>query len=84
MLQAMKLTKDPMGSCIRSLCNSNLAGGFKIGKDTTLSATYIRSAEDPVKDLGGNPPSERPILALFFCGRNARKPPTNPNSTLAR
>ncbi|KVI00878.1 hypothetical protein Ccrd_020867 [Cynara cardunculus var. scolymus] len=66
MLQAMKLTKDLMGSCIRSLCNSNLAGGFKIGKDTTLPATYIRSAEDPVKDLGGNPPSERPILAFFL------------------
>ncbi|PWA70764.1 exostosin-like protein [Artemisia annua] len=65
---AMKLTRDHMGNCIRSLCNSNLAGGFKIGKDTTLPATYIRSAEDPIKDLGGNPPSERPILAFFAGG----------------
>ncbi|KVH93884.1 Exostosin-like protein [Cynara cardunculus var. scolymus] len=72
---AMKLTKDPMGSCIRSLCNSNLAGGFKIGKDTTLPATYIRSAEDPVKDLGGNPPSERPILAFFAGGMHGNLRP---------
>ncbi|KAJ9538582.1 hypothetical protein OSB04_031315 [Centaurea solstitialis] len=72
---AMKLTKDHMGSCIRSLCNSNLATGFKIGKDTTLPATYIRSAEDPVKDLGGNPPSERPILAFFAGGMHGNLRP---------
>ncbi|KAI3814524.1 hypothetical protein L1987_14164 [Smallanthus sonchifolius] len=65
---AMKLTKDPMGNCIRSLCNSNLASGFKIGKDTTLPATYIRSADYPVRDLGGNPPSKRPIFAFFAGG----------------
>lgn len=72
---AMKLTRDHMGNCIRSLCNSNLAGGFKIGKDTTLPATYIRSAEDPVKDLGGNPPSERPILAFFAGGMHGNLRP---------
>ncbi|KAI3714657.1 hypothetical protein L6452_21615 [Arctium lappa] len=72
---AMKLTKDHMGNCIRSLCNSNLAGGFRIGKDTTLPATYIRSAEDPVKDLGGNLPSERPILAFFAGGMHGNLRP---------
>nr|XP_043624341.1 probable glycosyltransferase At5g03795 [Erigeron canadensis] len=72
---AMKLTKDHMGNCIRSLCNSNLAGGFEIGKDTTLPATYVRSAEDPVKDLGGNPPSERPTLAFFAGGMHGNLRP---------
>lgn len=72
---AMKLTRDHMGNCIRSLCNSNLAGGFTIGKDTTLPATYIRTSEDPVKDLGGNPPSERPILAFFAGGMHGNLRP---------
>lgn len=71
----MKLTRDHMGNCIRSLCNSNLASGFKIGKDTTLPATYIRSAENPIKDLGGNPPSERPILAFFAGGMHGNLRP---------
>ncbi|KAL4589605.1 hypothetical protein LXL04_002513 [Taraxacum kok-saghyz] len=72
---AMKITREHMGNCIRSLCNSNLAGGFTIGKDTTLPATYIRTAEDPVKDLGGNPPLERPILAFFAGGMHGNLRP---------
>ncbi|KAJ0724188.1 putative xylogalacturonan beta-1,3-xylosyltransferase [Helianthus annuus] len=72
---AMELTKDHMGNCIRSLCNSNLGRGFKIGKDTTLPATYIRSAENPVQDLGGNPRSERPILAFFAGGMHGNLRP---------
>ena len=54
-----------MGNCIRALCNSNLGSGFKIGKDVSLPVTYIRTARDPQKDIGGNPPLERPILAFF-------------------
>lgn len=57
-----------MKNCIRVLCNANVAKGFKIGKDTTLPVTYIRSAENPLKDLGGTPPSERHILAFFAGG----------------
>jgi hypothetical protein len=57
-----------MRNCIRSLCNANVAKGFKIGKDTTLPVTYIRSVEDPLKDLGGRPPSQRYILAFFAGG----------------
>ncbi|KAJ0815869.1 putative xylogalacturonan beta-1,3-xylosyltransferase [Helianthus annuus] len=71
----MKLTKDHMGNCIRSLCNSNLARGFKIGKDATLPATNIRSAENPVQDLGGNPPSKRPIFAFFAGGMHGNLRP---------
>uniref|UniRef100_A0A5B6YX28 Exostosin GT47 domain-containing protein n=2 Tax=Davidia involucrata TaxID=16924 RepID=A0A5B6YX28_DAVIN len=62
---APKITRNNMGSCIRALCNSNVARGFKLGKDVSLPVTYVRSAQDPLKDLGGNPPSERPILAFF-------------------
>ena len=54
-----------MKNCIRSLCNANVAKGFNIGRDTTLPVTYIRSMEDPLKDLGGKPASQRHILAFF-------------------
>ncbi|KAM0020752.1 putative xylogalacturonan beta-1,3-xylosyltransferase [Helianthus debilis subsp. tardiflorus] len=72
---AMKLTNNHMGNCIRSLCNSNLARGFKIGKDATLPATNIRSAENPVQDLGGNPPSKRPLFAFFAGGMHGNLRP---------
>ncbi|CAK7337461.1 unnamed protein product [Dovyalis caffra] len=62
---ASRLTRHHMRNCIRVLCNSNVAKGFKIGKDTTLPVTYIRSVETPLKEIGGKPPSERLILAFF-------------------
>lgn len=65
---ALRLTRKNMETCIRVLCNSNIAGGFKIGKDVSLPVTYVRSAENPLKDLGGNPPSARPVLAFFAGG----------------
>lgn len=57
-----------MKNCIRALCNANVVQGFKIGMDTTLPVTYIRSVEAPLKELGGNPPLERPVLAFFAGG----------------
>lgn len=54
-----------MGHCIRALCNSDVNEGFKIGKDVSLPETYVRSAKNPLRDLGGNRPSKRPILAFF-------------------
>ncbi|PHU30113.1 hypothetical protein BC332_02206 [Capsicum chinense] len=65
---AARLTSKSMETCVRVLCNSNIAGGFKIGKDVSLPVTYVRSAESPLKDLGGNPPSARPVLAFFAGG----------------
>ncbi|XAR53368.1 Xylogalacturonan beta-1,3-xylosyltransferase [Bertholletia excelsa] len=62
---APRITRDAMGGCIRALCNSNVATGFKIGKDVSLPVTSIWSSEDPQRDLGGKPPLERPILAFF-------------------
>lgn len=66
--QAPKLTKQCMKNCIRSLCNANVGRDFKIGKDTSLPVTYIRSVENPLQDLGGKPASERSILAFFAGG----------------
>ncbi|CAH8298205.1 unnamed protein product [Eruca vesicaria subsp. sativa] len=60
-----KLTKKHMSNSVRSLCNSNVAQGFRIGIDTALPVTYIRSAESPIEYRGGKPPSERKILAFF-------------------
>ncbi|CAE6201206.1 unnamed protein product [Arabidopsis arenosa] len=60
-----KLTKKTMKNSVRALCNSNVAQGFRIGTDTALPVTYIRSAESPLEYLGGKTPSERKILAFF-------------------
>ncbi|KAK6126877.1 hypothetical protein DH2020_039372 [Rehmannia glutinosa] len=65
---ALRASRKISGNCIRVLCNSNIARGFKIGQDVSLPVTYVRSAENPVKDIGGNPPSNRPILAFFAGG----------------
>ncbi|KAF6164489.1 hypothetical protein GIB67_025315 [Kingdonia uniflora] len=59
----------PMGNCIRSLCNANVAGRFRIGKDISLPVTFVGMPEDPLRSLGGKPASKRPILA-FFAGRH--------------
>ncbi|KAJ1409840.1 Exostosin-like [Sesbania bispinosa] len=61
-------TRGRMLNCIRALCNADIEVGFKIGKDVSLPETYIRSIENPVKNLGGNPPSQRPTLAFFAGG----------------
>ncbi|KAL3023706.1 hypothetical protein AAZX31_04G081200 [Glycine max] len=61
-------TRGRMLSCIRALCNADIEVGFKIGKDVSLPETYIRSSENPVKNIGGDPPSKRPILAFFAGG----------------
>lgn len=66
--QAPAETRGRMLSCIRALCNADIEVGFKIGKDVSLPETYIRSSENPVKNIGGNPPSQKPILAFFAGG----------------
>ncbi|KAK2446246.1 Exostosin family protein [Trifolium repens] len=61
-------TRGRMLNCIRALCNADIEVGFKIGKDVSLPETYVRSIENPIKNIGGNPPSQRPILAFFAGG----------------
>ncbi|KAK4481239.1 hypothetical protein RD792_012122 [Penstemon davidsonii] len=65
---APRITRNIFGNSLRVLCNSNIARGFKIGKDVSFPVTYISSANNPLKNFGGNPPSKRPILAFFAGG----------------
>ncbi|KAK9131092.1 hypothetical protein Sjap_011579 [Stephania japonica] len=58
-------TRHHMERCIKSLCNADVTAGFKIGKDVSLPETYVRSAGNPQRDIGGKPHSEREILAFF-------------------
>ncbi|KAK8602511.1 hypothetical protein V6N13_057860 [Hibiscus sabdariffa] len=61
-------TRGHLLNSIRALCNADIEVGFNIGKDVSLPETYVLSAKDPLKSKGGNPPSERHILA-FFAGQ---------------
>ncbi|XP_074273778.1 putative glycosyltransferase At3g07620 [Silene latifolia] len=63
-----RITRTHMSNCIRALCNTNVARGFSIGKDVAVPVTYVRSGNEPTRDIGGKPPSERDILA-FFAGQ---------------
>ncbi|KAL8107190.1 hypothetical protein AgCh_023848 [Apium graveolens] len=58
-------TRGRILNCIRALCNADIKTGFNIGKDVSIPTTYVRSPQNPIKGIGGNPPSERPILAFF-------------------
>ncbi|OMP02108.1 Exostosin-like protein [Corchorus capsularis] len=58
-------TRGRLLNSIRALCNADTGVGFIIGKDVSLPETYVRSANDPLKSQGGNPPSQRHILAFF-------------------
>ncbi|XP_058782272.1 probable glycosyltransferase At5g03795 [Vicia villosa] len=61
-------TKQRMAKCIRSLCNADVKEGFMLGKDVSLPETYVRNAQNPTRDLGGNPLSRRNTLAFFAGG----------------
>ncbi|CAK9166292.1 unnamed protein product, partial [Ilex paraguariensis] len=58
-------TRHHMEHCIKALCNADVTAGFKIGRDVSLPETYVRSARNPLRDLGGKPPSQRHILAFY-------------------
>ncbi|MBA0722933.1 hypothetical protein Golax_003563 [Gossypium laxum] len=61
-------TKEYMANCIRALCNSDIREGYMFGKDVSLPETTIRNPQRPLRDLGGEPPSKRSILAFFAGG----------------
>ena len=65
LLQAPYETRHHMEHCIKALCNADVTAGFKIGRDVSLPETYVRSARNPLRDLGGKPPSQRNILAFY-------------------
>ncbi|CAK9188466.1 unnamed protein product [Ilex paraguariensis] len=58
-------TRGRMLNSIRALCHADIRIGFDIGKDVSIPTTYVRSAQNPLKDIGGEPPSQRSILAFF-------------------
>ncbi|GKV03432.1 hypothetical protein SLEP1_g15730 [Rubroshorea leprosula] len=58
-------TRGRLLNCIRALCNADIDVGFTIGKDVSLPETYVHTAQNPLKNLGGYPPSQRHILAFF-------------------
>ncbi|KAI5320379.1 hypothetical protein L3X38_040087 [Prunus dulcis] len=58
-------TRHHMERCIKALCNDDVTDGFKIGRDVSLKETYVRSARNPLRDLGDKPPSQRQILAFY-------------------
>ncbi|KAF9598145.1 hypothetical protein IFM89_025559 [Coptis chinensis] len=66
--QASHETVRHMSRCIRALCNADVNEGFVIGKDASLPETNVRRATNPLRDLGGKPPSKRQILAFFAGG----------------
>ncbi|KAL8214547.1 hypothetical protein R6Q57_003996 [Mikania cordata] len=62
-------TRKSMNSCIRALCNSDVGKEhFELGKDVSLPETYVRSTQNPLRELGGKPASQRSTLA-FFAGQ---------------
>jgi len=64
-MQAPGETKVDMAKCIRALCNADVKEGFVFGKDASLPETYVRNAQIPTKDFGGNAASKRTTLAFF-------------------
>ncbi|PIA42816.1 hypothetical protein AQUCO_02000333v1 [Aquilegia coerulea] len=58
-------TRHHMERCIKSMCNADVTQGFKIGKDVSFPETYVRSQRNPLRDIGGEPPNNRTILAFF-------------------
>ncbi|XP_039117455.1 probable glycosyltransferase At5g03795 [Dioscorea cayenensis subsp. rotundata] len=58
-------TRHAMARAIRALCVADLHFGFRLGKDVSLPETYVRSARNTLKDIGGKPANERTILAFY-------------------
>ncbi|KAK3210652.1 hypothetical protein Dsin_015358 [Dipteronia sinensis] len=58
-------TRHHMEHCIKALCNADVTAGFKLGRDVSLPETYVRSARNPLRDLGGKPPSRRSVLCFY-------------------
>ncbi|KAL8537222.1 hypothetical protein ACS0TY_012412 [Phlomoides rotata] len=58
-------TRRSMANCIRALCNADVREGFRLGKDASLPETFVKTPQNPLRQLGGKPPSQRRILAFF-------------------
>ncbi|XP_058114544.1 probable glycosyltransferase At3g07620 [Magnolia sinica] len=65
-------TRHNMERSVRALCNADLSKGFKLGRDVSLPETYVRSGQNPLRDLGGEPPSKRTTLAFYAGNMHGR------------
>ncbi|XP_020688414.1 probable glycosyltransferase At3g07620 [Dendrobium catenatum] len=72
---APHITAQAMGASIRALCNADLRRGFQLGKDVSLPEIYVRSARNPLKDLGGNSADNRSTLAFYAGNLHGRLRP---------
>ncbi|KAL4194150.1 hypothetical protein AMTRI_Chr05g57840 [Amborella trichopoda] len=64
-----KLHLELRKNAMKALCNADLSEGiFKPGRDVSLPETFVISSQNPTKDIGGKPISQRSILA-FFAGK---------------
>ncbi|XP_027337440.1 probable glycosyltransferase At5g03795 [Abrus precatorius] len=62
---------------IKALCNADRSEGiFVAGRDVSLPETTIRAPRRPLRYLGGNRASLRPILAFFAGSMHGRVRPT--------
>ena len=59
-----------MENSVKALCNADITIGFKIGRDVSLPETFVRFARNPLRDVGGKPPSHRNILAFYAGNRH--------------
>ncbi|KAH0464027.1 hypothetical protein IEQ34_006813 [Dendrobium chrysotoxum] len=61
---------------IKALCNADVSEGiFVRGKDISLPETTIRIPRRPLRQVGGRPVSQRPILAFFAGNMHGRVRP---------
>lgn len=72
---APDITARAMETSIRALCNADLRKGFQLGKDVSLPEIYIRSARNPLRDLGGNSAENRSTLAFYAGNLHGRLRP---------
>ncbi|XP_014510406.1 probable glycosyltransferase At5g25310 [Vigna radiata var. radiata] len=64
-------------NAIKALCNADLSERiFVEGRDVSLPETTIRVPRKPLRNLGGNRASLRPILAFFAGSMHGRVRPT--------
>ncbi|KAK7386256.1 hypothetical protein VNO78_26360 [Psophocarpus tetragonolobus] len=62
---------------IKALCNADLSERvFVAGRDISLPETIVRTPRRPLRHLGGNRASLRPILAFFAGSMHGRVRPT--------
>ncbi|GJT02996.1 probable glycosyltransferase, partial [Tanacetum coccineum] len=58
-------TRHHMEHYIKALCNPDVTMRFKIGRDVSLPECYVRSARNPLRDLGGKLASDRHNFAFY-------------------